>query len=155
MSFLSAKDSQAEFQIDEHGGPVWQKFVLYYYDEPESVIRRTEVPYSNPIPSQEQTIEVFSSATLESFIGFGTPQPVADGISFCRWEAITPGRLEFEIETQRARYQGEGVDKKRLNGRLYSEAARYWTPTTFALKTKISVQEPILVDVMIQIPISS
>jgi prepilin-type N-terminal cleavage/methylation domain-containing protein len=114
VSFLSAVDSDGNFQANEFGRPVWQKFILYYYDTADSTIKRTVVDFTPPTPTDSRTLETYSGDELTEFIGTGDPVPVGHRVAFCRWKSSPPALLNFEFVVEKQRHQGRDMETKSL-----------------------------------------
>lgn len=118
VAFLSADDANDNFQMDEFGRPLWQKFILYHFDATESVVRRTEVPYLSPEPGSPQTLEVYTGDELIDHVNSGTPVLVAKHVEECQWRAEPPSLLEFGFRVEKRRYQGTDNELKRLTSQV-------------------------------------
>ena len=114
VSFLSAVDKNGVFRTDEFGRPEWQEFILYYYQQEDSTIRRTTVPFVTGSPIEARTLEQYSGKSIDFYLGQGTPTILAHRVSGCRWDANPPAVIEFEFKVEKQRYQQKDMEQKRL-----------------------------------------
>lgn len=104
VSFLSARDDSGASVLDGSGNLVWQRYVLYYRDDPTRRVLRCEVPVAGgvdpPVP-----IETALGNPLTTYLA---PQRlIADRVRSLTLEVPAGSRrVEFQVEVEQMQRHG-------------------------------------------------
>ncbi len=114
ISFLSPLDANGVIVYDPAGQkPVWQKYVVMYYDAPNEQVRWLEVPLApgSPEMGQAEPIQLYDAGGSQPLSTYRVGgKVIASHITRCEFTAAD-GFVEVLLESTRKRYGSPAPEK--------------------------------------------
>lgn len=104
VAFLSAGDEGSR-QVDAGGRPLWQEFILYYYDPVQDEVYRKNIPYAPLDPTLLDTLDNHTGSPIESHKNGG--QPIARNLTKFEASMVGPDMLQLVVEAQAGKEKSE------------------------------------------------